>query len=250
MHKEARMKPPVGWFVVGYSAELSPRAVTQLRYFGEPLLMFRGADGNVVVLGADHWFFDGIPYSRKVPRAAVRTWPVCERNGLILVHFHPSRSAPSWEIPTLPEYNSPAWTPYVTRRWTMENDVQSVAVVQQRLRTRTRLDTPLGTVSGTLDIQSHGGGLSIVRFSGAVETLLLTSVTPIDDELVDARFIFTVKRLPNDDDTRVITERFVEALEHEVELDLRMHERVAEMPRGANDGPEPAHDGRARRFHV
>jgi hypothetical protein len=265
------MKVPAGWFVVAYSSELKRRGVTQLRYFGEPLLMFRAGDGHAVVLGADHWFFDGIPYHRKVPRAAVRTWPVCERNGLIMVHFHPSRHEPTWEIPALPEYDSPEWTPYVTRRWTLRRDVsammeQTFAQAQQRrgqpgeqphlkvggadfrLRTRTEMDTPFGPVPGTLDIQSHGFGFSMVRFTGAVETLLLTTVTPVDDDHVDARFAFSLKRLPNPDDTRAIEERFVDELQRNVQLDIALSAPATRQ--SANDDPTAALRGWAQQFYI
>jgi hypothetical protein len=274
MHYVGRMKAPAGWFVVAYSSDLQQRGVTQLRYFGEPLLMFRAADGHAVVLGADHWFFDGIPYHRKVPRAAVRSWPVCERNGLVMVHFHPSRHEPTWEIPSLPEYNSPDWTPYVTRRWTLERDVatmleETFATQQRRgvpdlpreepnvtlggadfrLRTRTEMDTPFGPVPGTLDIQSHGFGFSLVRFTGAVETLLITTVTPVDEEHVDARFTFTVKRLPNPDDTQAIEQRFVDELQRQVQLDLD-EPWYATRRRRQREEPGASLRGWAQQFYV
>jgi hypothetical protein len=274
MHYARHMKAPAGWFVVAYSSDVKARGVTQLRYFNEPLLLFRAGDGHAAVLGADHWFFDGIPYHRKVPRAAVRSWPVCERNGLIMVHFHPSRHEPTWEIPSLPEYNSPDWTPYVTRRWTLAREVggmleetfaaqqrgdlegmtredgnRNVGGADFRLRARTEMDTPLGPVPGTLDIQSHGFGFSLVRFTGAVETLLLTTVTPIDEEHVDARFTFTVKRLPNPDDTLAIEQRFVAELERQVQLDLD-EPWYAARRRRERDEPAAALRGWAQHLNI
>jgi phenylpropionate dioxygenase-like ring-hydroxylating dioxygenase large terminal subunit len=261
------MRAPAGWFVVAYSSELPSRGVTQLRYFGEPLLLFRAADGRPGVLGAEHWFFDGIPYHRNTPRARARAWRVCERNGLVMVHFHPERSAPTSEIPLLPEYDSPDWTPYVTRRWTMESDLH--ALVEQtlaarlvtheepnvhasgpdfRLRTRTELDTPIGRVPGVLDIQSHGTGFSLVRFTGAVETLLLTTMTPIDEAHVDARFSFSVKQLPNPEHTRAIEQRFVEELERQVEHDRRMRAHGGRRWPDASEAPA-ALRRRAQRFY-
>jgi hypothetical protein len=235
------MSIPAGWFVVGYSSELPPRGATQLRYFGEPLLMFRGVDGTPSVIGADHRFFDGIPYNRKVPHTAVRNWRACERNGLVLVHFHPTGQAPTWDFPSLSEYNSPDWTPYVTRRWTMESEVRGLAErADVRVRTRALIDTPFGGVPGTLDIQSLGAGVSLVRFTGAVETLLITTVTPFDDRHVDARFTFTMKRLADAATTRAIEQRFVAALETEVERDRRMHQSVAMTHRQLSFGGAPA----------
>ena len=272
MQLRPRMRPPAGWFVVAYSGELQPRDVTQVRYFGEPLLLFRAADGQPVVLGAHHWFFDGVPRSSAVPRTAVRSWPVCERNGLVLVHFHPGHRAPTWEVPLLPEYGSPDWTAYTTRRFTLHSDVHEmmestfsaaqlrhrqqadieVAGADFRLRTRTEMDTPFGPVPGSLDIQSHGFGFSLVRFTGAVQTLLITTVTPIDEDRVDARYTFSVKRLDDDRKTRLIEQRFVDELERQVEHDVRLDMGAAAtrpMP-GIEDAPTLALRGWAQQFYV
>jgi hypothetical protein len=250
------MRPPAGWFVVAYSSELHRREVMQVRYFGEPLLLCRAADGVPVVLGARHGFLDGIPRGSTVPQTAVRSWPVSERNGLVLVHFHPGHAAPTWEVPELAEYGSPAWTPYATRRFTLHSDVHEVveptfptahewpdvgvAGADFRLRTRTEMDTPFGRVPGMLDIQSYGFGLSLVRFTGEVETLLITTVTPIDEERVDARYSLSVKRLDNEQATRAIEQCFIDELERQVQNDIDPQMAAAAtrpMP-GVEDGPD------------
>src|SRR5688572_13049111 len=109
-----------GWFVVAFSNELGPAGVKRLRYFGQELVMFRGADGAARVydaycphLGANlavggtvvgnaiqcpfhAWRFGDeqdcvarcveIPYAKKIPPGAkIRAWAVRELHGHLLV---------------------------------------------------------------------------------------------------------------------------------------------------------------------
>jgi 3-ketosteroid 9alpha-monooxygenase subunit A len=136
---------PRGWFVVAFSDELPPLGVKPLRYFGQDLVAFRGADGQARVLDAfcphlgahlgyggtvsgdaiqcpfHAWRFgaDGacveIPYARKIPPGArVRCWPARELNGVLLVWHDPAGGAPSFEIPLIPEHGTPEWLPWAT----------------------------------------------------------------------------------------------------------------------------------------
>jgi hypothetical protein len=268
------MRTPAGWFAVAYSSELGRRGVTQLSYFGEPLLLFRAADGEPVILGAHHWYFDGIERTSKVRGTAVRAWPVIERNGIVFAHYHPTNESPRFEIPRLPEFGSPDWTPPATRRWTLATDVQQmmestlVAAQRQhgdgaafepaykvdgadfRLRLRAEMQTPVGRVPGTLDIRSHGFGYTVVRFSGAVETLLITTATPVDDEHVDARYTFTIRRLADDETTRLIEQRFVEELQRQVHSDARGAMAATRPVTDPNAGPTRAWRGWAEQFYV
>ena len=149
---------PTGWFQVAYSDELEAGAVVPLQYFGEHLVLYRDNEGVAHVLDAfcphlgahlgyggvvedncircpfHAWRFDGggrcieIPYAEKIPsQAKLRSWPVFEANGLIMVHHHIAGGEPGWELPKLAEYNSDAWTPYVRRRWKVRTHNQEMA---------------------------------------------------------------------------------------------------------------------------
>src|SRR5271166_1134428 len=151
---------PDGWFQVAYASELPPGGVMPLRAFGRELVLFRpeaqGAAPQVVDAFCPHmgahlghggkvegesiacpfhaWQFDGsgrctgIPYAQKIPpKAAVGTWPVREVNGLIMVWYHGLGAPPSWEVPALPEYDNPDWTPYETRTWKIRTHNQEMA---------------------------------------------------------------------------------------------------------------------------
>ena len=43
---------PTGWFIVGFASELAPGQVKRAHYFGEELVIFRAASGQVNVLDA------------------------------------------------------------------------------------------------------------------------------------------------------------------------------------------------------
>jgi len=134
---------PWGWFVVAFSEEIAAGAVRPLRYFGRDLVAFRSAAGELAVLDAHcphlgahlgvggsvvdgtlrcpahGWGFgaDGrcrlIPYAPgcSIPaEAAVRAWPVCERNGIVHVWYHRDGAPPRFEVPAIPEWGAAGWS--------------------------------------------------------------------------------------------------------------------------------------------
>lgn len=279
---------PVGWFVVAYSDELSRGAVLPISYFGSELVLFRDEEGSPHVLDAHcphlgahlghggvveggclrcpfhAWRFSGegectsAPDARKIPPAArVRSWPVRERNGFVLVHYHPTNAAPTTEVEPMPEYGSADWTPYARRRWKIRTNIHEMvenafdamhfrhlhdlrnALVPEvtfdgascRMFTETVMDTPRGLVQGTLDIRKLGLGFGTARLTGFIETLVFTTLTPIDDEYVDARFSFTVKKLPDEAATQAAGTGFIAELSRQVEQDIRIWEHKAYLER-------------------
>jgi len=75
-------------------------------------------DGCELVCPFHGWRYDvdgvntAIPYSDRLNRKArLRTYPVVERNGVVLAWYHPDDEAPQWEIPEVPELTGhPDWT--------------------------------------------------------------------------------------------------------------------------------------------
>jgi phenylpropionate dioxygenase-like ring-hydroxylating dioxygenase large terminal subunit len=150
---------PNGWFFVAYSKELRPKEVRPLRYFGKDLVLFRTEDGTPHVLDAHcphlgahlgyggkvkgttiecpfhGWCLNGngqcqeIPYASNIPpKAQIRSWPICETNGLIMVYYHAQGELPSWEAPKLHnEYTSNEWSPFYTiHQWKIRSHVQEI----------------------------------------------------------------------------------------------------------------------------
>ena len=122
---------PTGWFAVALSEELEPGDNLACTYFGEDLVVFRDLSGTVAVLDAycahlgahlghggtvgtgcikcpfHGWEFalDGtcveMPYGRRIPPAAkIRSWPVAEQDGVVLVWHDPNGADPTWFMPT------------------------------------------------------------------------------------------------------------------------------------------------------
>jgi nitrite reductase/ring-hydroxylating ferredoxin subunit len=298
MSKRYPLPPfPNGWFQVAYSDELELGQVVPLRYFGKRLVMFRAEDGTPTAfdaycphMGADlgvggrleggtlvcpfhAWRFDGrghcvdIPYANKVPaKAQLNPWPVCERNGLIMVWHHAQGKPPEWEIPEVPEYGSDAWTDYERRRWKIRVHNQDMAenavdrahfeyvhgtmnVPESKVEadgpvlhavSKAKMHTPQGDIDGTIDSTLSGFGFSTIRFGGIVDTLLLSSVTPIDGEYVDVRFSFSVKKLGDASATRGVGAALIQDIEKQMSEDIPIWENKGYIPRPIlcdGDGP-------------
>ncbi len=243
---------PTGWFQVYYSAELEVGQVVPLKYFETDLVLFRTSDGvahvmdpfcphlgahlghggvlkdDKVVCPFHAWEFDGagqctrIPYSERIPkRATLKTWPVCEINGQIMVWHDAAGRDPMWEIPRVEEYYSDDWTDYRTRRWVIKSCNQEMAENQvdaahfhylhgtarmpttryQRngphllTNSTTALTTPAGIVEGEIEVNAWGFGWTTTRFIGLFETMLVSGATPIDRETTELWFAFTVRKV-------------------------------------------------------
>ena len=232
------------------------------------------------------WRFDGdgkcvdVPYANKIPpQARLDAWTVAEVNGLIMVWHHMDRKPPLWQLPQLPEIGNPGWTDYTRRRWKIrthnqemaENAVDSahfkyVHGTPEQPNTRAEIDghmlkvrspvnyvTPQGTVEGGIASDSHGFGFSTTRFTGIVETLIVTSVTPIDGEYVDVRFSFTVKKLGKDDATANVGRAFIAEIERQLGQDIPIWEHKVMKTRPMlcdGDGPVGIFRRWAKQFYV
>jgi nitrite reductase/ring-hydroxylating ferredoxin subunit len=216
--------------------------------------------------------------TRRRPARRIPSLPVREKKGMILVYFHPSARDPAWEVPELPEYTSTEWTPIAERRWKIRTHVQEIAESRFdmthihcmhrndelpqpeltfegphcHLRARTALDTSLGILDGELHFQSFGLGFGLVRFGGSIDTLLIAAVTPVDDEHVDARFLFRIKKLSDEDAIRVVTLAFVDNLARQVEKYIPIWENKVYLDHpeyGEHDGAIAAFRSWARQFY-
>jgi phenylpropionate dioxygenase-like ring-hydroxylating dioxygenase large terminal subunit len=206
------------------------------------------------------WRFRGdgscaeIPYAQKIPpKARIGTWDVRELNGLILVWFHAEGKPPQWDVPAIPEYGAEDWTPYEKRRWKIKTHNQEMAensvdaahflyvhgtaempTTQAEARdhilyvlSQTKMTTPMGKVKGSVEVHAYGFGFTLTRFRGIVETLLVSSATTIDDEYVDMRFSFTVKKLPGKEATSTVGAAFIREIERQLSQDIPIWENKA-----------------------
>ncbi len=273
---------PTGWFQVAWSSDVEPGQSIPLKYFGQDLVLFRKSSGELAVLHAycphmgahlghggvvdeqdnivcpfHAWTFDSqgdcveIPYAEKVPKKAkVACWTVQEKNDVILVWHDSEGGPPSWEIPSLPEFEDEAWSETWHRQWRIRTHNQEMcenmvdvahfkylhgtknlpeASVERdgpvlRMNTTTVMETPAGEVTGDLSATAYGFGYSINRFSGLVDTLLSGAVVPVDEEYVDVRFTFMVKRIGGHSITRGVGKAFVAEIQRQLEQDTPVWE--------------------------
>jgi 3-ketosteroid 9alpha-monooxygenase subunit A len=179
------------------------------------------------------WQFDGAGTCAKVPysergnkKAKLRTYPVVERNGLVMAWYHPHSIDPLWDIIEVPEYTDDTYTDYYRERWKIRTSPQEMAEnsvdiahfryvhgtvtvpegfsVEEdgpfmQVKTHQKFDTPLGPTDGYILSRAWGFGFSTVHFSGIVDTCLVACAAPIDDEYVDLRFSFMFKKLGDPD---------------------------------------------------
>ncbi len=300
---------PNGWFCIGYSDEFERGAVRPLLYFGRDLVLFRTEEGRLNVLDAHcrhlgahlgyggrvdgegircpfhAWLWEGdgrctnIPYAKKIPKgAAIRSWPVCERNGLVMLWHHAEGEPPSHEIPELPEASSEDWTPFTRLEWKVKSrmyDMGENAVDHVHFRylhgasgspsseqkvgkdgsvknfSRMEMTTPKGPVPGSIESEGVGAGMGVVRVKGVVETLILTNSTPIDEDTVHVRFTYTQRRTDDEHEQRIGRAMLVD-LKRQMEQDIVVFEHKKYWTRPllvAEDGPIMEYRQRARRSY-
>ncbi len=173
------------------------------------------------------WRFAGdgacveVPYAKRIPpHAAARAWPVVERYGLVFVWHHLEGKPPSYRLPEIPELESPEWIPPVRREWRLRTAIQEMAendhdsahfpVVHKGkyLPTAVSYDgltktcvSPIsrelpdgGTLAAELVRTSYALGLATVAYRGipGMGFIMLSAVTPVDDENVHMRWLLTV----------------------------------------------------------
>ncbi len=290
---------PYGWFQVGWPDELEIGGVLPLYFFERDLVLWRDEDStyhlqdaicphlgghlghgghveNCQIMCPFHgWKFDPcgnnseIPYSNRTNASAkLRTYPLVERNGVLMAWYHPFDEEPMWEIPELAEFSdSGEWSDTTTRlveipaAWqeVAENSVDiahfrflhntdDVAEAKsyeadghmQRVRTVQKFVTPQGVVEGNIDIDQYGPGFSVIRFSGIVDTILLGNNTPVTANTCEQRFSFRVKRLGDDATTTSVGDAFVAEISQQITEDLPIWKNKGYIVRPAladTDGP-------------
>ncbi|MFJ4657684.1 Rieske 2Fe-2S domain-containing protein [Nocardia sp. NPDC088792] len=151
------MQPyPASWYRVADSIDVMPGKISRLHYLGKDLIAYRATAGHVIVadaycphLGADladgrleggylicpfhAWRFGEsghcvhIPYSAKIPSAAsLRTYPVREFDGVILIYWDESGRQPEWEVTGFDVGDNDRWTPFVRKGWQIRTHIQDI----------------------------------------------------------------------------------------------------------------------------
>lgn len=236
---------PTSWFPLSASPDLGAGQVRRLQYFGRELVLFRTQDGKAHVLDAHcphlgahlgvggrvegetircpfhGWRFDGegtcieVPYAKRIPLGVrARHYPTVERNGFVWAWYDPTDRKPFFEVPSLPQYDSPDWAETFRKTWRIRSQIQemgengadsahfpyvhgSAAVPRaevtedgphRRAIQYTEVDTSEGRVENVIDVHSFGMGFGYTHFTGISETISMNFMAPIDTESM----VFTV----------------------------------------------------------
>ncbi|HSN83146.1 MAG TPA: Rieske 2Fe-2S domain-containing protein [Polyangiales bacterium] len=215
-----------------------------------------------------------VPYAEHVPRKAkVATWHIKELANMVLCWHHAEGAPPTFDIPDeIPEWGTKdgvrneEWTDFVLREWKIrtrnqemaENAVDSAhfhylhgttnmpkseATIEGpilRVYSGAGMETPRGTVDGSIESLNYGFGLSIVRFNGIVETLNVATTTPIDADNCHLRFHFSVKKTAGAEMARGVGKAFVAEVTRQLEQDIPIWENKVQHEKPLlcdGDGP-------------
>jgi phenylpropionate dioxygenase-like ring-hydroxylating dioxygenase large terminal subunit len=203
------------------------------------------------------WQFNGagrctaVPYAKNMPpkvagdKEALHAYPVVERNRLIWAWYHPHNAAPLWEVEDLPETTAADWSGFDRHEWIINAHLQDMAEngadpahflyvhgTQNKPDTelnfgtgrmsgiiKAKMETLRGVVDGTISSYSVGPGQSWVRFSGICETLLVTALTPVERDVIHARFAYTQPLEQINGPTARLANAIIRDLTHQVDQD-------------------------------
>jgi nitrite reductase/ring-hydroxylating ferredoxin subunit len=202
-----------------------------------------------------HWDGEGrcidIPYAKRIPpNAKTRSWPIAERAGILFVWHHAEGAEPEYELPEIPQVGAPSWTPLEIRRWQVHSrwlDMNENAVDRVHFRyvhgtksipegtvevdghilrcvNPTKLGTPRGVVDGHIDTTDYGPGLQTVHLTGIVETIMVNTPTPIDEETTDTSFAYTVNTAGDERKARGVGAAIIRDLEKQMNEDIPIWE--------------------------
>jgi len=143
---------PNGWYAFGTSDELAPGRLLARKFMGQEIVVFRTESGKAHAvhaycphLGAHfgyggsvqgeilrcpfHGFqFDGqgtcvrTGYDTPIPpNASLRTWHLCEQDGLLLIYFHSRNENPDWKVPCV---GTAGWTRLIHKSFVLNDHPQ------------------------------------------------------------------------------------------------------------------------------
>lgn len=185
-------------------------------HLGAHLAVGGRVDGACIRCPFHGWAYDGatgkcedIPYyeTDRIPsQARVRPYPTVERNGMVWAWYHAEEQAPWFEVPEVPEFTDDDWSDPVLREFTIATSCQEMAEnnhdpVHFRFvhgtdgipEDEVHVDghyKRVASMGGAFVRESFGLGLGVLRMTGM--STFLSSTTPIDDEHVHVRWIFSV----------------------------------------------------------
>ena len=91
----------------------------------------------------------------------------------------------------------------------------------------------LRVVEGGIDTTDYGPGLQVVHLTGIVETIMVNTSTPIDDETTDTSFAYTVNTAGDEKKARGVGAAIIRDLEKQMGEDIPIWEHKAYLAQPA-----------------
>jgi hypothetical protein len=180
----------------------------------------------------------------------MRAWRIAEANGVVMAWHHDRNEDPDYELSGLPEVGSDAWTPLEVRRWTVrsrwldmnENAVDRIHFLYVHgthtapqtdvsmkghileCKSRMNMGSPKGEFTGGIDTTDYGPGFQTVRVSGVIDTLMINTATPIDEEHTDVSFAYSVCKRDGADSKSGVGAAIIKDLEKQMGQDIPIWE--------------------------
>lgn len=215
-----------------------------------------------------------VPYATNPPPKVARgepvtgSWPVRELNQCIYVWYHPEGIDPLFEPEVIAEAD-PAnedWGELNIYEWDIDTHMQEIgenavdpahflyvhgtAEVPQPTDMsfdghrrhgflKTEMHTPKGTVHGSIENSNVGPGLSVVRFSGICDTVLMANISPLAPEKSVAKYAF-IQRADAGKTAGRVAQAIIDDIRQQMEEDriIWAHKRYLEKPMLCDgDGP-------------
>jgi nitrite reductase/ring-hydroxylating ferredoxin subunit len=188
------------------------------------------------------WCFDGesgtcvdIPYNQqaRIPsRARTRSYPTLERNQMLWAWYHAEDEPPFYDVPEVPEFSDPDWTDIELRDFPVAVAAQDMAennvdfshfqfvhgtpdIPQDEFVTEGTYKRAVGQ-GGDFVREGFGLGLGVLRVKGFVT--FLSSTTPVDEDNVHVRWIFTSPRSAGDGVVQMAADSFLEGVSQDIPI--------------------------------
>ena len=197
--------------------------------------------GETVECPFHGWCYDGetgrctdIPYgSGKIPtKAAIRAYPTLERNGMVWAWHHLEGKAPFYDVPVVPELADPEWSEPYAAEFVIRTNCQEMAennhdpahfrfvhgtdaIPDQEIHIEGGYKRAVG-MDGFFVRESFGLGLGVLRMTDTMT--FLTSTTPVDDEHVHVRWIFTAPASAGPGAAKQIAESFMGGVSQDIPI--------------------------------
>ena len=225
------------------TADGEPRVMdAHCMHLGAHLAVGGRVEGDCIRCPFHGWKFDGesghcaeIPYGDMKhipPKAHSRSYPTIERNHMIWAWYHAEGGEPFYDVPEVGEFDDAAWSPILVREFHIKVSCQDMAennvdfahfqfvhgtdaIPEDEFITEGTYKKTIGG-GGNFIREGFGLGLGVLRVKGYVT--FLSSTTPIDEDNVHVRWIFTAPKENGEGATKQAAESFCAGVSQDIPI--------------------------------